>query len=374
MMIRLQKKVAVVCFSHSLGGLELSTIRLAQAMENKGVSTVVIVPKSSALEQRAKDANLQVITITPHWKYGDVIAALQLATVLKEQQIELVLLMQSKDIHLAALASMTISQVKLVFYQQMNSRYNKRDFIHSWMYSKLSLWISLTQSMKEDVISYTSVPCEKVKVVPLGIDLQKFDPLQYNINDSRAFLGLPQDIDIIGVLGRLDKQKGQHILLRAVPEIVKQHQNVMVLIAGDETAGEHGYKEYLLSLCHELDIEQYVKYLPFTDDVPRLMSALDVFVLPSFSETFGLVIVEAMAMQLPIIATKAGGVPEIITDGKTGLLIEPRDTTALAMAILRVLGEPALRSSLGHVAREEALERYDFDHCVNSILGLLATL
>ena len=115
MMIRLQKKVAVVCFSHSLGGLELSTIHLAQAMENKGVSTVVIVPKSSALEQRAKDANLRVITITPRWKYGDVIAAHQLATVLKDQQIELVLLMQSKDIHLAALASMTSSQVKLVF-------------------------------------------------------------------------------------------------------------------------------------------------------------------------------------------------------------------------------------------------------------------
>jgi glycosyltransferase involved in cell wall biosynthesis len=148
----------------------------------------------------------------------------------------------------------------------------------------------------------------------------------------------------------------------------------MFLIAGDETVGEHGYKEYLLRLCKKLDIEQYVKYIPFTNDVPRLMAALDVFVLPSFSETFGLVVVEAMAMERPIIATNAGGLPEIITNGKTGLLIRPHDATAVAWAIHRVLSDTALRSSLGHLAREEALKRYDFDNCVDSLIGSLATI
>jgi glycosyltransferase involved in cell wall biosynthesis len=343
-------------------------------MVKKGVSTVVIVPNSSPLEQRANDANLHVITITPHLKYGDISAAFRFARVLRDQQIELVLLMRSKDIHLAAIASMITPQAKLVFYQQMNSRYNKRDFIHTWVYSKLSLWISLTQSMKEDVLSHTHMPREKVKVVPLGTDLQRFDPSHYNKKEARTFFGLPHNGHTIGVLGRLDKLKGQHILLCAVPEVVKQHPNVIFLIAGDETAGEHGYKEYLLKLCRTLDIERYVKYIPFTDDVPRLMAALDVFVLPSFSETFGLVVVEAMAMERPIIATNAGGLPEIITNGKTGLLIEPRNATAVARAIHSILSDSALRLSLGHFAREEALKRYDFDSCVDSLLGSLATL
>jgi glycosyltransferase involved in cell wall biosynthesis len=373
-MTRLQKKVAIVCFSNSRGGLELSTIRIAQAMVKKGVSVVVIVPKSSSVEQRANEANLCVITITPRWKYGDISAAFHLARVLKDQKIELVLLMQSKDIHLAAVASMITPQVKLVFYQQMNSRYNKRDFIHSWLYSKLSLWISLTQRMKEDVLSYTRVPRDKVKVLPLGTDLQQFNPSHYNKNEARTFFGLPQKGHTIGVLGRLDKLKGQHILIRAVPEVLKQHPNVMFLIAGDETAGEHGYKEYLLKLCRTLDIERYVRFLPFTDDVPRLMAALDVFVLPSFSETFGLVVVEAMAMQRPIIAANAGGLPEIITNGKTGILIKPHDATAVAWAIHRILGDSTLRSSLGHLAREEALKRFDFENCIDSLLGSLATL
>ena len=373
-MIRLQKKIALVCFSNARGGLELSTIRIAQAMKIKGVSIVVIVPKSSPLEQRAKEANIPVITITPRWKYGDMSAALLLARVLKDQRIELVLLMQSKDIHLAAIASVIWPQVKLVFYQQMNSRYNKRDFIHSWLYSKLSLWISLTQSMREDVLSFTRVSREKVKVLPLGTDLQQFNPSHYNKDEARSFFNLPHNGFTIGVLGRLDKLKGQHILLRAVPEVIKQHPNVMFLIAGDETEGEHGYKEYLLKLSRTLDIERYVKYLSFIDDVPRLMAALDVFVLPSFSETFGLVVVEAMAMERPIIATNAGGLPEIITNGKTGLLIQPQDATAVARAIHCVLSDSALRSSLGHLAREEALKRYDFDVCVDSLLGSLATL
>lgn len=373
-MIRLKKKVALVCFSRSLGGLELSTIRIAQAMEKKGVSTVVIVPNLSPLEQRANEANLNVVSITPHFKYGDIPAAIHLAHILKDHQIGLVLLMQSKDIHLAAIASLITPQTKLVFYQQMNSRYNKRDFIHSWIYSKLSLWISLSKSMKEDVLSYTNMPREKIKVLPLGTDLQQFDPSHYNKSESRSFFGLPQNGYTIGVLGRLDKLKGQHILLQAIPEVVRQHPNVVFLIAGDETAGEYGYKEYLLKLCRSLDIERYVKYIPFTDDVPRLMAALDVFVLPSFSETFGLVVVEAMAMERPIIATNAGGLPEMIVNGKTGLLVKPQDATTVALAIHRVLSDSALRSSLGHLARKEALKRYDFDSCVDSLLGSLAIL
>jgi glycosyltransferase involved in cell wall biosynthesis len=228
--------------------------------------------------------------------------------------------------------------------------------------------------MKADVLSYTRMPQDKVRVVPLGADLEQFDPSHYNKDEARSFFGLPHHGYTIGVLGRLDKLKGQHILLRAVPEVIRQHPDVMFLIAGDETAGEHGYKDYLMGLCRSLNIERYIKYIPFTDDVPRLMAALDVFVLPSFSETFGLVVVEAMAMERPIIATNAGGLPEIITNGKTGLLIQPRDATAVAWAIHRVLSDTALRLSLGHMAREEALKRYDFDACIDSLLGSLATI
>ncbi len=369
-----QKHAAIICFSSSLGGLELSTLRIASVMNAKGVPVSVIAPPSSPIELRAREHGLRVIPLALRWKYGDIPAAVRLGKILKENQIDLVLLMQSKDIHLAAIASFVAPRARLVFYQQMRSRYDKRDLLHTWMYSRLSLWISLTQSMKNEVLAFTRMPKEKVAVVPLGTDLRQFNPRRYRRSDARAFFKLPQTGPIVGVLGRLDAQKGQDVLLRAVPEVLRQHPDAFFVIAGDETVGECGYKNYLDQLSRDLGIQRHVQFLPFTDNVPQLMAAFDVFTLPSFSETFGLVVVEAMAMQRPIIATNAGGVPEIITNGKTGLLIEPRDSNAVARAIHRILSDSTLRSSIARSARVEALQRYDFDTCVDSLLGSLAAI
>ena len=301
------KKIAIVCFSNSLGGLELSALRLAEAMTKRGTSVLLIAPPSSPIAERASKTNLSVAALALRWKYGDFSTLMTLVRVLKAHQIDIVLLMQSKDIHLTAVASIFVPALKLVYYQQMNSRHNKRDILHTWVYSKLAFWFTLTRNMRNDVLASTRVPGEKVKVVALGADLHQFNPSHINKSDAQMYFGLPQDKNIVGVLGRLDKVKGQHIVLQAIPEVVKQHPNTFFLIAGDETAGEHGYRDYLLELSRSLKIERYLKFIPFIEDVPRFMAALDLFVLPSFSETFGLVLVEAMAMERPIIATNSGG-------------------------------------------------------------------
>lgn len=364
----IHRRIAFVCFSRSLGGLELSTLRLAKTMSEKGNALLLIVPPSSPLHHRALEAELGVATLEPSWKYGDFFTAFRLGRLLKNNRVDVVVLMQSKDIHLASIASTMAPSTKLVFYQQMDSGYNKRDPFHTWVYSKLSRWISLTQGMRNNVLSFTRMPREKVDVVPLGIDLQEFDPANYARRQARKFFKLPRNARIIGVLGRLDPQKGQEFLLRAVPGVVKNHPNAHVVIAGDETAGESGYKASLEHVCRTLAIDKRVTFLPFTNDVPRLLAALDVFVLPSFSETYGLVVIEAMAMKTPVIATNAGGVPEIVTNGKTGLLVEPRDSDALGRAIQSLLANVALRSKITRAARTETLRRFDFRLTVEKLL------
>jgi glycosyltransferase involved in cell wall biosynthesis len=366
--------IAFLCFSRSLGGLELSTLRIATAMSARGVRVTLIVPPDSPLELRARESRLDVVPLAPRWKYGDLPAAIQLAKVLNDKRVNIVILMQSKDVHLAAIASLRAPHAKLVFYQQMMSGHDKRDLLHTWMYSRLSLWISLTQGMKNNVLALTRMPHEKVTIVPLGTDLGQFDPRRYKKSETRRFFRLPRRGRIIGVLGRLDAQKGQELLLRAVPEVIQKHSDARFVIAGDETAGEPGYKLHLQKLARDFGIEQYVRFLPFTEDVPRLMAALDVFVLPSFAETYGLVVIEAMAMELPVIATNAGGVPEIITNGRTGLLVEPRNPGAIARAIDRILSNVTFRASLARAARVEALRKYDFDVCVDSLLASLAMI
>ena len=364
--------VALLCFSQSLGGLELSTLRIAAAVQKRGVRTSLVLPPESPLARRAHESGLDAILLAPRWKYGDLSAANKLATVLAERSIDRLILMQSKDIHLAALATIRAPRTKLVFYQQMMSGYNKRDPIHTWMYSRLSYWVTLTDGMRQNVLTFTRVPKEKVTVVPLGVDHQRFDPKKVSKSEARAFFRLSKRAPIVGVLGRLDPQKGQEVFLRAVPEVLQTHPDTRFVVAGDETAGEPGYRSFLQKCARDFGVEDHVTFLPHTEDVPRLLAALDVFVLPSFAETYGLVVIEAMAMGVPVIATNAGGVPEIVTNGKTGILVEPRNSASLARGIDRVLGNPTFRNSLSREAREEALRKYDFEDCVDALLACLA--
>ena len=368
------KRIAFVCFSHSLGGLELTTLRLAKAMKEKGNSLLLVVPPSSRLQHLAVEAGLTVELLEPRWKYGDLVAAFRLGKVLKERSVGVVFLMQSKDIHVASLASLIAVETKLVFYQQMDSGYDKRDPFHSWIYSKLSRWISLTESMKRKVLTFTRMQGERVEVVPLGIDLGQFHPAKHTRLQARTFFKIPRKAPVVGVLGRLDPQKGQEIFLRAVPSVLQKHPDAHFVIAGDETAGEPGYRTQLEHLSRQLGIEKFVSFLPFTNDVPMLLTALDLFVLPSYSETYGLVVIEAMAMKRPVIATDAGGVPEIITDGQTGLLVPPRDVVALAKAIHAILASTALRSKIIRSARTESLRRFDFNSTVDRLLQSISAL
>ncbi|MGH2568263.1 MAG: glycosyltransferase family 4 protein, partial [Bacteroidota bacterium] len=113
------QRIALICFSHSLGGLELSALRLAATMREKGVETWIVAPPNSPLAERKTNAVIPLITLSPRWKYGDIFTARQLASALKEHRIDVALLMQSKDIHLAVIASTVSPSAKLVFYQQM---------------------------------------------------------------------------------------------------------------------------------------------------------------------------------------------------------------------------------------------------------------
>jgi len=368
-----QKRIAFVCFSHSLGGLELSTLRLTRAMSEKGASMVLIVPPHSPLEERGRNVGLDVFPLQPFWTYGDFFSARRLSKILREKEIDTLILMQSRDVNIAAIASTLAPKVKVVYYQQMNSGHDKRDAFHTWIYSKLSLWICLTEEMKKNVLSFTRMNKDAVSVLPLGVDLGRFDPSRFEKKESRTFFGLPQDKKIIGVVGRLDRGKGQEILLRAAQTIAKEFPETLFLIVGDETTGETGYKSYLQKLCATLGIERSVMFLPFTEEAPSLMSALDIFVLPSFSETFGLVVIEAMAMGKPVIATNAGGVPEIITHNVTGMLVEPRSTDSLTAALHNLISDQPLASSLARAARVEALRRFDFTQCVDRFFELLST-
>lgn len=369
-----KKRIAIVCFSRSLGGLELTSFRLAKSFSERNNVTFLLGLPDSQLSLRAETEQVPFIAIPQKSKYGNIHSLKLLNEIIRKYRIDLLLIMQSKDIFLAAFASVFHPSLTLVYYQQMDTRHNKRDFFHSWAYAKLSHWFTLTTMMKENVLFSTRMPESKISVLPLGTDLKRFNPAQFSKAEARTYFGIDKRKKIVGLLGRFDKGKGQHILLRAIPAIVKKFPNTLFVLAGEETAGENGFKKELHELCRTLAIEKYVLFLPFTEHVPKFMAALDLFIMPSFAETFGLVLIEAMAMGLPVIATNSGGVTDLVNHQQTGLLIEPGNVEQVSAAIQTILADAQLAQALGSEARRTALHRFDFEHCVDSLLSTLQTL
>ncbi len=368
------RNIAFVCFSSSFGGLELSMLKLASEFNKRMTDCLIIVPPETSLAQSAQQHNLKVESLKTKLKYADIAASIRLARILRSHSIDIVVLMQSKDMSIVTIAHLLYPHAKIVFYQEMQSGINKRDILHTWMYSHLSLWITLTKKMKQEVLEHTRMSQERIHVIPIGTDMKRFNPNLYNKEMARSQLSIPKEKIVIGVLGRIDPQKGQKEFIRAIPLLLQHRTDLHFVIAGEETRGQQGFKKTLEELCVHLGVRNYIQFLPFTDAVPEFMSALDIFVLPSYTETFGFVLVEAMAMGKAIVATNSGGVPEIITDGSTGLLIPPQNVPALAEAILKLLKDQKLQSSFSSETRSDALKRFDIARCVDQLVGLLDAL
>jgi glycosyltransferase involved in cell wall biosynthesis len=171
----------------------------------------------------------------------------------------------------------------------------------------------------------------------------------------RRQFGIPQDAPLAGITARLTPWKGQRELIGGAAKLHKSHPNLHILIVGAPDGTEQADYE---ALARAGGIADRVHFAGFQKDVRSLLEAFDLFVHPSYEEPFGLAITEAMAMRKPVIASASGGVPEIITHGEDGWLIEPRSTDAVAAAIATLLDNPERRRQLGERARETIRARF----------------
>lgn len=204
---------------------------------------------------------------------------------------------------------------------------------------------------------FEGLPC-RVHLIPNGIPLDRFAPGPPPPG-LRAALGLPPGAPLACVVGRLTPWKGHQVLLRAWADVCDRLPEARLLVVGEVAFWDQSYEQELRELTSSLKLQDHVLWLGFRDDVPDLLRLCDLLVLPSVDEPFGRVLIEAMAAQRPVVATASGGVPEIVVDGETGLLVPPGEPGPLAEALLTVLNDAALAARLGAAGRRRALERFD---------------
>lgn len=210
--------------------------------------------------------------------------------------------------------------------------------------------------------------CEKTFVVYNGIDPQPFDSVGSEVIEAlRVELGLKGKF-VLGVFGRLTPWKGQRV---AIDSLVNR-PDVELLLVGDALFGEQPFVEQLRQHAQTLGVANRVHFLGFRQDVPALMKLVDVVVHASTSpEPFGRVIVEGMLAARPVVATRAGGVPEIVQDCETGLLVAPDSPQALTAAIERLQQDPAFARKLAAAGCEKAREVFSVDAMIDGIHAVI---
>ena len=213
----------------------------------------------------------------------------------------------------------------------------------------------------------------KVVVIPSGVDPAPFRRADgEGTADVRRTLGLSDSIRLlVGLFGRVAPWKGQHLAIEAAARL----DTTALVIVGAPLFGEVAYEAELARLVERLGLAGRVKLLGFREDIPRLMRAVDVVVHTSTApEPFGRVLVEAMLVERPVIASDAGGAREIVEDGVTGLLVPPGQPDALAEALRRLLDDPALRLAMGRRGRERAERQFTLVPTLEALDRLVASV
>lgn len=188
---------------------------------------------------------------------------------------------------------------------------------------------------------------KKVEVVPRAIKQDEYKiPMEKKYCKKKLNL---QDKKLILFMGKLKKHKGPHVLLKALKKVVRETSSITLVMAGE---GE--LKEKLKRLSEKLGIRKYTRFPGYVKNLRKkmLLKASDLFVLPSFGESFGFVVLEAMTFKTPVVASNVGGIPELVKDEENGILVPPGDSRKLSVAILRLLTDEKLRAKLVKRAKE----------------------
>jgi glycosyltransferase involved in cell wall biosynthesis len=224
-------------------------------------------------------------------------------------------------------------------------------FRYRVMASGMRKIVCVSAHVRDHMQHVTELPPEKFEVIFNGIDRESFlDRMALSQKQAlKRSLGLGKDDFVVGNVSRLIADKGHEYFLKAALVVLMRKPTVKFLIVGDGPLHND-----LRALSRRLGITDNVVFTGKRTDVPDILSCMDIFAFPTFTEAFGLCLIEAMAAGRPVITTDDGAAPEIVHDGQQGLLIPPGDEKALARAILRLIDDPALAKRLARSGLERS--------------------
>jgi glycosyltransferase involved in cell wall biosynthesis len=343
-------------------GGERQVLWLAAGMRARGHRAIVVARDADELARRAADRGLEVITTSPRSEL-DLVAAYALRRAIARNQAHVV---HAHTAHAAAQAAFARlgTSAKLVVARRVDFPL-RRNPITRLKYRRADAVIAVSKAAAE-VAAHRGVRRERIHIVPDGVDLAR--RVQRADRETLRSLGISDGAPLVVQAAALVPQKDPLTFIRAISIARERLPHLRALMVGDGSLRAEAQDE-----VKRLRLERVVAFTGFRRDADELLAAATVATLTSAEEGLGSVLLDAMAFGVPIAATTAGGIPEVVTHGETGLLSPPRDPAALAEHIVRLVSDRALAASLTARARERVRE-FSVERMVDRTLAVYAAI
>jgi len=339
---------------------------LAKELKRNGYSFQYVVQPGSSLHQKAAEAGLPVFPLKISSE-ADVFSVLRLSLAMKRKKCRLV---NFHDAHSVAVgsAAASLAKVPLRIISRRVDFPLKKNVLSRRKYTKdVDAIIAISEGVK-NVLIEGGIDAKLIRVIPDGID---FSPYEEKTSEDylRQELSFAPDDFLVGIVAQLSNDKGHKYLIQSSKELREHSPKIKIIIVG-----EGPLRMELNKQVKEIQGEDMVFFLGFREDIPQILNSLDVFVLSSDHEGLGSIIMDAMACRLPIVATRVGGIPELVDHQKTGLLVPAQRPKSLAKAILKIYEDRELAHRLGQKGYDVVHRKFSAESMASKAIELYEEL
>ncbi len=267
----------------------------------------------------------------------------------------------------------TLAGVPVILTTEHNTsnwrrKYYLINLVYRWTARKSQVILAISEAVRRCLIDIGKIDPRKIQVMHDAVDLERFRPCRPDLT-LKAALGLESSSGVIGCLSRLEQRKGLQFLVGAVRMLKVRHPDVRLIFVGEGPS-----RNSLEELVRTYQLQANVVFAGLQADIVRYLALFDVCVLPSLHEGLSIALIEALAMEKPVVATSVGGIPEVVSDGVEGLVVPPRDEEALARSIGRILEDRVLARRMGEAGRRKAELQFDLGRHVERLEQLYLSL
>jgi len=354
--IRAGVKILFINSIQMFGGGEVWLLTMMRALMERGHDVHLLCRPHVPLETRARAQGFNVSTINMRGDF-DPVVIYKTWKLIRKLRVDVVCTNMDKELRFGGIAAKMAGVLAIVPRRGIDYPL-KNTWVYYWTYVHVASGVIANSFATKKSLTKNSpwLSPEKIRVIYNGVEYSRFSSAAKK--DLRKELGIPKKDFLVGFVGQLDERKGVETLVKSFCFLSKKKAHVTLLMVG-----EGKLKNRLMDMasqCHGRVI-----FAGYRNDVDEVVKCIDVLVLPSFWEGFGIVLIEAMAAGKPVVTTRTSNMPEIVTDKKDGFLISPGDEDSLTKVLINLIEKPELKKEMGRLGQEKVQKQFTLEKMVD---------